>query len=354
MKQFAQRPNPADNGEAHRERARRSRRTLLRYPDRSGPSCGSRRANRARRAGRRLRHRHRRQCGAASSSRAREIVSKRRASASRRLSCAPGEASKSLGVFAEVCEQAIAAKLERGDLIVALGGGVVGDLAGFAAASLRRGMRFVQIPTTLLAQVEFLRRRQDRHQLAAWQESDRRLSSALARARRRRRAGDPAAARISRRLCRSRQIWAYRRRRLLRLARSQLARGVPGGPARIHAIATSCAAKAAIVGRDETEQGDRALLNLGHTFGHALRAARRIMTARGSCMAKASPSAWLRRSASRRGSGFAPPRMRPASRRHLGEVGLPTRIGDIAGLERRRRRDRRRPCIRTRKSSAAR
>ncbi len=67
---------------------------------------------------------------------------------------APGEASKSYATFAEVCDAIIAARLERGDLVLALGGGVIGDLAGFAAAAVRRGMRFVQIPTSLLAQVD--------------------------------------------------------------------------------------------------------------------------------------------------------------------------------------------------------
>ncbi len=66
----------------------------------------------------------------------------------------PGEASKSYARFAEVCDGLLSLKIERGDLVVALGGGVVGDLAGFAAASLRRGVRFVQVPTSLLAQVD--------------------------------------------------------------------------------------------------------------------------------------------------------------------------------------------------------
>ena len=79
---------------------------------------------------------------------------------------APGEASKSYATFAEVCDAIIAARLERGDLVLALGGGVVGDLTGFAAASVRRGMRFVQIPTTPALAGRFLRRRQDRHQFA--------------------------------------------------------------------------------------------------------------------------------------------------------------------------------------------
>ncbi len=64
-----------------------------------------------------------------------------------------GEASKSFRVFEQVCEAIIAARIERGDLVVALGGGVIGDLAGFAAAVVRRGLDYVQVPTTLLAQV---------------------------------------------------------------------------------------------------------------------------------------------------------------------------------------------------------
>ena len=66
---------------------------------------------------------------------------------------APGEPSKSFPVLADVCGRLLTLGVERGDLVVALGGGVVGDLAGFAASILRRGVRFVQIPTTLLAQV---------------------------------------------------------------------------------------------------------------------------------------------------------------------------------------------------------
>ncbi len=65
-----------------------------------------------------------------------------------------GEGSKSFATFETVCEAIVAARIERGDLVVALGGGVIGDLAGFAAASARRGLDFVQVPTTLLAQVD--------------------------------------------------------------------------------------------------------------------------------------------------------------------------------------------------------
>jgi 3-dehydroquinate synthetase len=76
---------------------------------------------------------------------------------STRLVVAPGESSKSWGVLEQVCEGLIAARIERGDVIVALGGGVIGDLAGFAAAIVRRGLEVVQVPTTLLAQVRVRR-----------------------------------------------------------------------------------------------------------------------------------------------------------------------------------------------------
>src|ERR1043166_8191774 len=66
----------------------------------------------------------------------------------------PGESSKSFPIFEKVCEALIAARIERGDLVLALGGGGIGDLAGFAAAVVRRGLDYVQVPTTLLAQVD--------------------------------------------------------------------------------------------------------------------------------------------------------------------------------------------------------
>ena len=74
--------------------------------------------------------------------------------ATSRLIVTPGEASKSYPVFERVCEDLVAARVERGDLVVALGGGVVGDLAGFAASVIRRGVDYVQVPTTLLSQVD--------------------------------------------------------------------------------------------------------------------------------------------------------------------------------------------------------
>ena len=73
---------------------------------------------------------------------------------SSRIVVGAGESAKSFAGFEHVCEALIAARIERGDLVVALGGGVIGDLAGFAAASVRRGLDYIQVPTTLLAQVD--------------------------------------------------------------------------------------------------------------------------------------------------------------------------------------------------------
>ncbi|HEX4552899.1 MAG TPA: iron-containing alcohol dehydrogenase, partial [Xanthobacteraceae bacterium] len=70
------------------------------------------------------------------------------------VSVPPGEGSKSIAMFERVCDALIASRIERGDVVIALGGGVVGDLAGFCAAAVRRGLDYVQVPTTLLAQVD--------------------------------------------------------------------------------------------------------------------------------------------------------------------------------------------------------
>ena len=114
----------------------------------------ARRADRQAPAGLQGRDRHRRE-------RWRAIISQRRrprspppASACRPSRCRAGESSKSFRCFEQVCDALLAAKIERNDIVVALGGGVVGDLGGFAAAVVRRGVDYVQVPTTLLAQVD--------------------------------------------------------------------------------------------------------------------------------------------------------------------------------------------------------
>ena len=184
-----------------------------------------------------------------------------------------GESSKSFPVLARVCEALIAARVERADLIVALGGGVIGDLAGFAAAILRRGLDYVQVPTTLLAQVDSsvggktaIDSNHGKNLIGAFHQpvlvlADTALLDTLSP--RQFRAGYAEVAKYG--LIGDAAFFAW----LEANWRDVFA----GGPAREHAIAVSCRMKAAIVSRDERETGERALLNLGHTFGHALEAA---------------------------------------------------------------------------------
>ena len=121
--------------------------------------------------------------------------------------CPPGESTKSYAEFARVSDALIAARIERRDIVVALGGGVIGDLAGYCAASLRRGVRLVQIPTTLLSQVDSSVGGKTACQLAARKEPRRRLSSTVAGAGRLRRPRYVERARVPRRLRRGGQIW---------------------------------------------------------------------------------------------------------------------------------------------------
>jgi 3-dehydroquinate synthase len=186
----------------------------------------------------------------------------------------PGEATKSWAHLQEVVEWLIAQKIERGDMVVAFGGGVIGDLAGFAAAILRRGVRFVQIPTSLLAQVDSsvggktgINSPQGKNLIGAFHQPSLVLADIEV-------------------------LGTLTPRDFLAGYGEVVKYGGLGsldffewlethGPAlaagdtvlRQEAVRRSVQMKADIVARDETEQGDRALLNLGHTFGHALEAA---------------------------------------------------------------------------------
>jgi 3-dehydroquinate synthase len=184
-----------------------------------------------------------------------------------------GESSKSFAVLEKVCEEVIAARIERGDLIFALGGGVIGDLAGFAAAIVRRGIDYVQVPTTLLAQVDSsiggktaIDSRQGKNLVGAFHQpilvvSDTALLDSLPR--REFCAGYAEVAKYG--LMADAGFFSW--------LEANWPEVFAGGHAREHAIAASCRMKAAIVAEDERETGRRALLNLGHTFGHALEAA---------------------------------------------------------------------------------
>ena len=158
---------------------RRARRARLRHRHRPRPARLARRA-RSRRCvpGAARRDRHRRDRGRAIISRAAEAALE-----SAGIDCAtivvpPGEGSKSFATFETVCEALIAARIERGDLVVALGGGVIGDLAGFAAAMRAARHRLRAGADDAAGAGRFLGRRQDRHQFAARQEPDRRLPPA--------------------------------------------------------------------------------------------------------------------------------------------------------------------------------
>ncbi len=241
-----------------------------------------------------------------------------------------GEASKTYAVLEQVCEGLIAAKIERNDLVVALGGGVIGDLAGFAAAIVRRGVDFVQVPTSLLAQVDSsvggktgINSPQGKNLVGAFHQpvlvvadtsaldtlSPRQFRAGYAEVAKYGVLGDPA---------------------FFGWLEANHADIFAGTAAREHAVATSCRAKAAIVARDERETGDRALLNLGHTFGHALEAATgfsdRLFHGEGvsiGMVLAAEFSASL---------GMISSSDAARVQRHLAAVGLPTHLQDIAGF----------------------
>ena len=186
----------------------------------------------------------------------------------------PGEATKSMRWFEEVLSQLLDLKIARDDMIVAFGGGVIGDLAGFAAASLRRGVDFVQMPTSLLAQVDSsvggktgINAPQGKNLIGAFHQprlvlADTDVLNTLSA--REFIAGYGEVAKYG--LLGDEAFFAW-------LEANAPAMAAGDQAARIRAIRRSCEMKAEIVARDETEQGDRALLNLGHTFGHALEAA---------------------------------------------------------------------------------
>jgi 3-dehydroquinate synthase len=241
-----------------------------------------------------------------------------------------GEISKTYAGLEKVSEALIAAKIERNDLVVALGGGVVGDLAGFAAAILRRGVDFVQVPTSLLAQVDSsvggktgINSPQGKNLLGAFHQpvlvvADTAVLDTLSP--RQFRAGYAEVAKYG--VLGDEAFFTW-----LENNHSDISRG---GAAREHAIATSCRAKAGVVSRDERETGERALLNLGHTFGHALEAATgfsdRLFHGEGVAIGM-TLAAQLSARLGMIGEADA-----ARVERHLIEAGLPTRLQDIAGF----------------------
>ena len=251
--------------------------------------------------------------------------------ASSRIVVGEGEASKSYAVLQDVSEGLIAAKIERNDLVIALGGGVIGDLAGFAASIVRRGVDFVQVPTSLLAQVDSsvggktgINSPHGKNLVGAFHQpvlvvADTAVLDTLSP--RQFRAGYAEVAKYG--VLGDLEFFDW--------LDANHAEIFAGGAARERAIAASCRAKAAIVARDERETGDRALLNLGHTFGHALEAVTgfsdRLFHGEGVAVGMvlaAEFSAHLNMISAADAARV---------QRHLASVGLPTRLQDIAGFQ---------------------
>ena len=242
---------------------------------------------------------------------------------------APGEGSKNFATFEKVCEAIIAARIERNDLVVALGGGVIGDLAGFASASVRRGLDFVQVPTTLLAQVDSsvggktgINSSHGKNLVGAFHQpvlviADTALLDSLPA--REFRAGYAEMAKFG--LLGDAAFFTWLEENWQEV--------FSGGPAREQAIAVCCRGKAGIVARDERETGERALLNLGHTFGHALEAgagfSQRLL--HGEAVALGCVLAF--EFSARNGLIAARDAARAAA--HLAAVGLPTQVSQVPG-----------------------
>ncbi len=190
-----------------------------------------------------------------------------------------GERYKTLDTLGRVFDALIAAKFNRDVTVVALGGGVVGDIAGFAAACYQRGVAHVQVPTTLLAQVDSsvggktgVNHPGGKNLIGAFHQPraviadtdtlatlpDRELKAGLAE--------------VIKYGC----VWDAPLFDWLELNMAQLTRRDPDALA--YAIERSCAIKAAVVARDERERNLRAILNFGHTFGHAIEAATQYET----------------------------------------------------------------------------
>ena len=241
-----------------------------------------------------------------------------------------GEKTKSYIYLGEVVEAIIAARLERGDVVIALGGGVIGDLAGFASGIVRRGMRFVQMPTSLLAQVDSsvggktgINSPQGKNLVGVFHQprlvlADSAVLDTLPP--REFRAGYAEVAKYG--LIDRPDFFAWLEKNWREI--------FAGGAARIEAIAQSCRAKADVVARDEFETGDRALLNLGHTFGHALEGATnydgaRLVHGEGVAIGMALAHRFSAR------LNLASPDDAVRVERHLRDVGLPWRMADIPG-----------------------
>ena len=244
---------------------------------------------------------------------------------------APGEASKGFATLETVSRRLLQTGLERRDAVVALGGGVIGDLAAFAASIVRRGVRMVQVPTSLLAQVDSsvggktgINTPEGKNLIGTFHQPSLVLADAgvlETLPARQMRAGYAEVAKAG--LLGNAAFF-------VRLEQSVggILNGTDGS-ARADAIETCVQMKAGIVARDEHEAGERALLNLGHTFGHALEAATgfgdRLLHGEAVAVGMVLAFGYSEQ------AGFCTAGTKERVVRHLKSAGLPTHITDVPG-----------------------
>lgn len=241
-----------------------------------------------------------------------------------------GESTKNQQHLFEVTDFLLEAGIERNDVIIAFGGGVIGDLAGFAAAILRRGVNFIQIPTSLLAQVDSsvggktgINAKAGKNLIGAFHQPvlvliDTALLDTLPE--RELKAGYAEVAKYG--LLGDAEFFSW----LEENAQSLFAGDMQ---TRMRAIETSCRAKADVVARDEREGSVRALLNLGHTFGHALEAATgysdRLLHGEGVSIGMAMAFRFSER------LGVCPAGRADRVAHHLQSAGMPVHVSAIPG-----------------------
>ncbi|MBV9990471.1 MAG: 3-dehydroquinate synthase [Alphaproteobacteria bacterium] len=248
----------------------------------------------------------------------------------RAIVLAPGEGTKSFAGLEKLSGALLRSGVDRDGLIVALGGGVIGDLTGLAAGLLKRGIAYAQIPTTLLAQVDSsvggktaINTGEGKNLVGLFHQPSIVIADTG----------------VLRTLPKRELLAGYAEvvkygalgdRGFFEWLEANGARALAGdSDAMVHAVAHSCRMKAGVVARDERETGERALLNLGHTFGHALEAATgfsdRLLHGEGVAIGMALAF----RLSVRLGLCAGQDAERLA--RHLKVIGLPSSIADIAG-----------------------
>lgn len=243
---------------------------------------------------------------------------------------APGEETKTFAWLESVCRELLKLGIERSGLIIALGGGVIGDLTGFAAAILKRGIEYMQVPTTLLAQVDSsvggktaINVPEGKNLIGLFHQPKMVLAdtSVLATLPRRELLSGYAEV-VKYAALGDADFFAW--------LEANGAAALAGDAAALgHMIARCCRMKADIVARDEREAGERALLNLGHTFGHALEAATNYSGTllHGEAVALGMVLAF--RLSERLGHSPASDTERLIA--HLQTAGLPTQMGQVPG-----------------------